>query len=48
MDCIGSSLVGCFGYYLLHKRRETTLALGKGLNFADDFAASHSAGANAD
>ena len=37
--CIGSGLAGCFDYYLLHKRRETTLALGKGLDFADDVAA---------
>ena len=36
---IGSSLDSCFDYYLLHKRRETTLALGKGLDFAYGFAA---------
>jgi len=38
MVCIGSSLGGCFDYYLLHKRRETTLALGKGLDFDYGFA----------
>jgi len=37
--CIGSSLVGCFDHYLLHKGRETALALGEGLGFADDVAA---------
>jgi hypothetical protein len=37
--CTGSSLAGCFDNYLLHKRRETTLALGKGLAIAYGFAA---------
>jgi hypothetical protein len=36
---IGSSPDSRFDYYLLHKRRETTLALGKGLDFAYGFAA---------
>lgn len=43
---IGSNLAGCFDYYLLHKRREATLALGKGLDFAMALLLNHSPGFN--
>jgi hypothetical protein len=39
LDCIRHSLGGWYDYYLPRERRATTLALGKGLGFADDDAA---------
>ena|ERR1017187_4491205 len=39
LDCVGHGLGGCYDYYLPRKRRETALALGKGLAFAYDLAA---------